>query len=325
MAELDVAHGLTLRFRHLAGELRRASGHPNADREFERLLLRVSGALRDAFDTRRLPGLILDAVDQNKSGGLNLFWELQLALDVVGYWSPCEFIEPVEECDDGTLLGGHRAIFLEPGPISLAWPGVFDSILCEDRLSSDADVQAIFRTALVEQQFTIMGYYATACDLLADWIEENPTGSDGRGHYLDKTMRCDSAADVRVRLIILANQIAGFRDEDPGLFQMFQQMDYPEPGPDCSFDPDSRLLIWHGRHYSLTKNMAGVIGVLFKAWEKGRPIVSLDSIKNVVFASALNESLGKVFRRGDGSTDPVYDVIETVGQGLYRLADPPQS
>jgi len=102
-------------------------------------------------------------------------------------------------------------------------------------------------------------------------------------------------------------------------------MDYPEPGPDCSFDPDSRLLIWHGRHYSLTKNMAGVIGVLFKAWEKGRPIVSLDSIKNVVFASALNESLGKVFRRGDGSTDPVYDVIETVGQGLYRLADPPQS
>lgn len=171
MAESDVAHGLTLRFRHLAGELRRASGHPNADREFERLLLRVSGALRDAFYTRRLPGLILDACDQEKSSGLNLFWEFQMAFSVVGYWEPYEFVEPDWEADDGEYVVGDRAVFLRPGPISLAWPGVFDSILCEDRLSNDADVQAIFGTALVEQQFTIMGYYATACDLLADWIE----------------------------------------------------------------------------------------------------------------------------------------------------------
>ena len=171
---VQAAKGLALRFRHLAGELRRADGHPNADREFERLLLRMTRALRDSFDRRQLPSPILIALDNDKSSGLNLFWELQLAISVVGYWDPCVFTEPYEDCDDNTWYGGQRAVFLKPGPVSSVWPGVFEDILCHDGWCCDEiDLQAIFSMALTEQRFTIMGYYATACDLLADWIENH--------------------------------------------------------------------------------------------------------------------------------------------------------
>lgn len=98
-----------------------------------------------------------------------------------------------------------------------------------------------------------------------------------------------------------------------------------DPRADCSFDPDSRALVWFGESYSLTRNMADVVGVLFKAWECGRPEVSIDQLRNSVDASALDESLGKVFQRRIGGkkiTDPVWGVIESVGQGVYRLADP---
>lgn len=98
-----------------------------------------------------------------------------------------------------------------------------------------------------------------------------------------------------------------------------------DPRADCSFDPDSRVLVWFGESYSLTRNMADVVCVLFEAWERGRPEVSLDQLRNSVDASALDESLGKVFQRRIGGkkiTHPVWGVIESVGQGVYRLADP---
>jgi hypothetical protein len=92
-----------------------------------------------------------------------------------------------------------------------------------------------------------------------------------------------------------------------------------------SFDPDSRVLVWHGQAYPLTPNMADVVGVMFKAWERGRPEVSLDHLKGSVDSSALDHSLSKVFERRKGRdkfTDPVWGVIESVGKGVYRLADP---
>lgn len=171
---------LVLRFRHLAVELRRADGHPNADREFERLLMRMTRALKDSFNERQLPVPILNALDADKSSGLNLFWEVQLAISVVGYWDPCVYTEPYEDYDDKTRYGGQRAVFLKPGPVSSVWPGVFEDILCHDGwCCDDIDLQAIFSMALTEQRFTIMGYYATACDLLAEWIENHADDDHG--------------------------------------------------------------------------------------------------------------------------------------------------
>jgi len=99
----------------------------------------------------------------------------------------------------------------------------------------------------------------------------------------------------------------------------------PEGAPDCSFDGGSRVLLWHGKTYPLTPNMAEVVAVLFAAWERGRPEVSLAEIENRTTSESMGESLFKVFqRRKDGRkyTDPVWGEIERVGQGVYRLADP---
>jgi len=102
-----------------------------------------------------------------------------------------------------------------------------------------------------------------------------------------------------------------------------------DPGePACSLNTGGRVLVWAGKRYSLPKNGFAVVKILFDAWEKGHPEVSLESIRNAVDSSALDESLAKVFQRRKGDnkfTDPVWDVIETVSQGVYRLADPKKS
>jgi hypothetical protein len=245
---------------------------------------------------------------------------LCLVPTIIGYQDldgHCYFKSASDE--DGEADGDHQ--WLIPGNIRSVWPEIFDGVRVKNATGGIND-PAIMAA--------VLGLYAEACRLLADWAEENPTGSDARGHYFDVTMRCNSAADVRTRLLMLANQIVIFKDEDPGLYQMFQQMDYPEPGPDCSLGPDGRVLVWYGRSYPLTRNMAGVVGILFEAWKKGRPEVSIEALRGSrsVDSSTLNDSFSKVFqRRVDGKKimDPVYGVIETVGQGLYRLADPPQS
>lgn len=103
------------------------------------------------------------------------------------------------------------------------------------------------------------------------------------------------------------------------------EIEADDPEIVCSFDPDSRVLVWCGQSYPLTKIMAGVVGVLFDAWDRGHPCVSIAEIRRSVDSCALAESLGKVFQRRKGdkkTTDPVWYVIEAVSQGVYRLADP---
>jgi len=99
----------------------------------------------------------------------------------------------------------------------------------------------------------------------------------------------------------------------------------PEGAPDCSFNESARVLVWHGKTYPLTRNMSEVVAVLFAAWERKRPEVSLAEIENQTTGGSIRESLYKVFQRrigGKKTTDPVWHVIEPVAQGVYRLADP---
>lgn len=85
---------------------------------------------------------------------------------------------------------------------------------------------------------------------------------------------------------------------------------------------DGRILRWDGQEFRLTRNMFSVVQVLFEAWEAGRPEVSLDTIKRRVDACGIDEGLAKVFQRRSNRkkfTDPVWDVIENIGTGVYKL------
>lgn len=292
MTEFDseLAAGLPMRFRHLAGELRRAGGHPNADREFERLLFRVSHVMRDAFDMRRLPEPILNVLDHenlfdlSKSPGKNLFWQLHAAFAVVGYWEPHKFVEPIEDLGDGTYYGGDSAIFLQPGPVSLVWPRVFESILChEGGLGNDPDIQEIFKTALVEQQFTIMGYYATACDLLAEWIEDH--ANDDHGDHDDRVQ--------------------------------------PGDGLHC----DDTIFVWGGKPYtSIGTTIAPVLRVLMKGYRQGRD--STTDEFEAALGGEIKNGFGSLFSVGKSpnkTTHPVRSVIfppHGKGRVKYRLINP---
>jgi len=100
----------------------------------------------------------------------------------------------------------------------------------------------------------------------------------------------------------------------------------PETAPECSLNTDGRVLVWAGKSYDpLTKTGFAVVKVFYEAWKKGRPEVSLQTIKQIVDSSALDEALAKVFQRTSGGkkvTDPVWYLIEAVSQGVYRLVDP---
>lgn len=100
---------------------------------------------------------------------------------------------------------------------------------------------------------------------------------------------------------------------------------HSEHALECSLNTEGRILVWAGKRYPLTRNMFDVVKVLYDAWEKGRPEVAMQSIRNAVDASALDESLEKVFKRRQNQkkfTDPVWHLIESVGQSVYRLRDP---
>lgn len=92
--------------------------------------------------------------------------------------------------------------------------------------------------------------------------------------------------------------------------------------PENYLNEDGRILLWDGQEYPLTRNMLGVVKVLFDAHVKGRPEVAVDMIRSRVDACGIDEGLSKVFqrkRRGKKYTDPVWGVIENVGPGVYRL------
>lgn len=287
--DVDSAKGLPLRFRHLAGELRRASPHPNAAREFERLRFRASHALRDAFAARLLPTPILDEFGSpGSSTGTNVFWEYQPIHFFVGYCEPSEYLEPLEyDEESGCCSGGHRAVFLKPGAVSLVWPGVFESVFCGDFPDTPQfDVKEIARTAWVDERFTIMGYYATACELLADWIE-NHTNNDREHDGKPDQDGGDTMSD-------LADGLYASRD----------------------------LFVWGGKRYDrLTNKMKDVLAVLWKEFPSGRKVCLDEMMRRV--PGNWEGGFYKCFRCKRGGVDGVHPVKEIVqGRGTYRLIDP---
>lgn len=266
------AQSLTLRFRHLAGEIRRASGHGDAEREFERLLFRVSGALWDTLNARRLPEVILRLLDGDTPTGF-LSWvsregffydpptydpreiDNQLTLNLLGYHKPYVFFEPPKLANDENCGDRSSVAFLKAGPISKVWPGVFEDIciavsghhphdignwksadwpwiaMCEVEAANDRVVQRIFREGVNDNRFTIMGYYATACDLLADWIEAHPDG-----------------------------------DRDDRVTRYLAHKD--------GLSDDERTLSWGGGVFPIGTGSGKVIRLLVDSYHKGKPFLS---------------------------------------------------
>jgi len=138
-------------------ELRRYNGLEDAEYS---LLGKLGSTLSDAFDTNAMPSPILDAIAANHT-------ELQdsdrrancLVKLVIGF--------------QGEPAGPDRmnVVFIGPGYIMNVWPEVFAYAWCYD--TNDHEISQTITTALVKHRFEIFGMYATACELLAEWIENH--------------------------------------------------------------------------------------------------------------------------------------------------------
>ncbi|WDQ19010.1 hypothetical protein [Rhodopirellula sp. P2] len=87
-----------------------------------------------------------------------------VATNLFGYWIPA--ISPVEYDEETKTIVSPSAYFLEPGKIKVLSPGLFKSIFCEIYCEED-DERVVAERLWCEHQFSILGYYATACELLA--------------------------------------------------------------------------------------------------------------------------------------------------------------
>ncbi len=143
-------------------------------------------ALGDAYAAKLLPHSICEAVATlNSEKSRPFLWA------IFGYLGPYvgPYVDESLNCEDAEGL----YLTLEPGFISLEWPDVF-SPLGYQRLDDFPSMSDAVDVAITEQRFRMLGYYATACDLIAKWIEDrvddHPTVgltpanlSDERSHH----------------------------------------------------------------------------------------------------------------------------------------------
>lgn len=180
------AKGLALLLRHYSREFRDARMIASGDWRHEMVMIANRMSYQITILIELLPTPI-KARAQELAGEYNL-WDLSAFFNIVGYLGS----EVVEVDDDGRR---HKVLQLPAGLIALQWPDLFESMfVCVVTDLSDDEIKACADVFFVENKFRIFGMYATACDLLADWIENHADDDQvdpippGDGLQCDDTM-----------------------------------------------------------------------------------------------------------------------------------------
>ncbi len=164
------ALAIARRLRHMGQELRELRPLLQGDEALWRKeLIKASGMLggegAELVERCLLPQSILDAIDSDPDRHGNLY-KYSLLQIILGYIDFDVFDR------EGVKVEEHGYLFLRPGLVSCEWPEIFEPILGEYVESShEAKNQA--STLFIEHRYQIIGYYAKACELLAEWIEKN--------------------------------------------------------------------------------------------------------------------------------------------------------
>lgn len=101
-----------------------------------------------------------------------------------------------------------------------------------------------------------------------------------------------------------------------------QRLEKQPVAPGDGLYETERCLIWGGVRYErLTDKMVGVLRVFVDRYEKGFPIVRVDSF-NPPFDGGFIGQAFKLNRKGEPPIHKVAEAIEKVADGEYRLIDP---
>lgn len=199
----SLAEIYALRLRHAANELRELRHNENWWENLNGLKFQLNASLKTALAARLLPQVIADAIEATpapkyKDWIFDSECDASLFDRVFGYHPQdhelyvehseipvVRFVDgaedpaggPLCEVTDETELVPCDYIKLRPGLIALAWPGLFDPIdECPARLgpSSDRIEDQVFHV----HGNRIIGYYALACELLAEHAQGSVSGLD---------------------------------------------------------------------------------------------------------------------------------------------------
>lgn len=160
------AMGLAEKLRHLATEFRDVRQHQNWRGELTWLINRVSQLELDLESLGLMQHEKCDSPPERK-GNLS-FWHRGFR-EIFGYLHG--EVSDVPESDE--LHRGQKYLALKPGAVAILRPGLFEPIYFAV-VGADADANEIeerTEDAIDQHYFQVLGYYARACELLADWID----------------------------------------------------------------------------------------------------------------------------------------------------------
>lgn len=176
-----VAHDLALQFRFFGNEIREMRRiHDPDEHEFTRLFNRLGSALGDVFHAGLMPSQIADAMAEFIARRPD--FTQALVIPIFGYvhapnFNPSLAYQIVDKNSSGC---SGRFLEIKPGYVALVWPKVFDSIYLEIPAEEQhLDANSFGDPGLDQERFQFLGYYAAACELLADWIDKHHCDGPG--------------------------------------------------------------------------------------------------------------------------------------------------
>jgi len=329
---LDLAQGLSLRFRHLAGELREARRSEKHLREISEITSELYLDLIFALGEKLLPPVIHEAVLKPNSGG----WDA-----IIGY----EF----KTC---------KASLKKSNPSLIPDLGLDYQLWCES-MSKELNVPAnIIQEAFdstpwdgVKKHFSIIRNGRTEWFHLTDVtrdpkdiVEINPGFismvwpdvfkpifhelSGSVSDTEDAINRAIEAERFRITGYValayekLAEWIENHADDD------HDDHDNPIP-PGDGLKCNDTVFVWGGKTYtSITPNISDALKVLMKAFRESRDATKPE-FENVLSEVTMKNGFGSLFMVGKSPNKkphPVRSIILPLpnqgGRGKYRLIDP---
>jgi hypothetical protein len=180
MSDHDKAKSLVLRFRHYATEFRSARNYNPKRNEKLAIPSRLTATIIEAIENLLAPDELVRRYNTKKAKYL-VYRRATFFRDSVGFRA---VVSVIPDPDEWAIVPTY-SVYLKPGWAARLWPGVFRKIHV-GLYSSKKVAEAAKRNAIHQYRFDVLGYYAQACDLLADWIEN---------HAIDEQSTDDHPAD----------------------------------------------------------------------------------------------------------------------------------
>jgi hypothetical protein len=181
--------------RHLGAEFRIVRGMPDAAWESHKLKVRLARTLLETYNACLLPDSLHEAVEtQVAAFGEDVVQDpMKLGQEIAirlchDEDTTVEWIIGYRTLRHGPSMGDTLCYVFSPAAVSTIWPKVFKDVMLFVKDESEEELSR----AIDEVRFTLIGYFASACELLGEWIENHRDGEPSESEAAMGTAALDA-------------------------------------------------------------------------------------------------------------------------------------